>query len=560
LIRLFALFLATLMVFMPAGANAAPANGDLPLREPCLILGNPDADPDALIKGDPRFDCKRDPRTAEASTVWVRYDLTRHAIEGSTGWTYDHTVIQAHDEQVWLLYADGHIRRSPTAREDARRIFGGPTQRYDFPSEKGKVTALLVRIDGMENRRGPVPRASLTSNQRMLSDRAALNLGFGVMAGIMIGILFYNLTLYVALRYRMLLAYCGFIAAALFYGAIWSNAILWVVPGMNTATQFGWNAIAISLCLLTIVCYLHAFAERGMVSLRVTRSASFICGFAVLMSIARTFDAPFSWQLFDILTYGSFLAAISLIVLNCGIAIRRRSVAIRFFLLAWIVPMFVSIARVFWGLGHVRIESALFDASPFIALALEAMLSALGLSWRLRQLRSERDTAEDRASTYYELASADPLTGLLNRRAFLEQATGVEGPRSLLIIDIDHFKSINDTFGHDRGDAVLRLVAEGLRAVAPKDAIIGRLGGEEFAITCGAGAAETLGQQVRLAVSVAASWPDRHVTVSIGAATGMLHDYGDWRALYVLADKALYQSKQDGRDRVTISGQVAIAA
>lgn len=558
--RLLAYWLLALAGLFPSVASAAPADGDLPLSHPCFIVGAPDAKPDRLIKGDARFNCRMDARNVGGDTIWVHYNLLPHKLDGDTGWTYDHKLVQARDEQVWLLFNDGRIRKSPTFRENARRVLGGATQRYEFAREAGQIKALLIRVDGLQNRRGPVPRASMTSEARTISNRANINLGFGVLAGVMLGIFFYNLTLFAALRYRMLAAYCGFIAATLFYGAVWSNLILWFAPGMSTSTQFGWNALAISLCFLTSALYLESFVEKGKTSPALARLIYGFCALAIIASVARIFFFAEAWRAYDLFSYACFLGIIALIEINCVIAWRRGSTAVKLLFIAWFAPIVVILFRIYWGMGGVASESAWWDVSPFLSLALEAVLSAVGLSWRLRQLRSERDTAESRATALYELATVDPLTGLLNRRSFLEGVLADGGHRSLLLIDVDHFKTINDEWGHDYGDGVLRKIALALRNIVPEGAIVGRLGGEEFAVICGPGAAQTLGQQVRLAVSLAASWPDRRVTVSIGVAQGLLTDEADWRALYILADKALYASKKAGRDRTTFSHELSAAA
>ncbi len=545
---------------MPGTAWAAPADGDLPLQRPCVLTGSPNASAEALIKSPHRFSCSRDPKKAEGATIWVRYDLSGHAIEGSTGWTYDHSLIQARDERVWIAYADGRVRQSITDREDARQVLGGHTQRYAFPEEPGQIVALLARVDDLQNRRGPVPRASLTSHDRTARNLARYYLVFGLMAGVMFGILFYNLTLYVALKYRMLAAYCCAIACTLFYGIVGSNVILAFAPGISTASQYGWHAFSISLGFLSTGYYMLCFLEDRMVPRRMGQALLGLGMVAVAVSATRIFGEIMPWQVFDGIIYTLYIAIIALIFAGSFVALRRGSRAVHFFALAWVIPLAIIVARILWGIGAVPHESAIFDSSTFIGMCAEALLSSIGLSWRLRTLRQERDQAEDRADQFYDMAHNDPLTGLLNRRAFLNAVLGAKTPRTLLIVDIDHFKSINDTWGHDRGDVVLRQVAQALRDAVPAGAAIGRLGGEEFAIVCGAGAAATMGQQVRLAVSVAASWPERHVTCSIGAADGLIEDEGDWRSLYVLADKALYMSKHAGRDRVTLSNALATAA
>lgn len=162
-----------------------------------------------------------------------------------------------------------------------------------------------------------------------------------------------------------------------------------------------------------------------------------------------------------------------------------------------------------------------------------------------------------------ELALSDPLTGLLNRRALLDNALvlGRQGQLRLLLIDIDHFKAVNDRFGHDGGDQVLCEVAERLAIRAAIMGSVARIGGEEFAIL---GTSEGLPEALALGVitdmrgtpmSQGAS-----VTVSIGVAEGHVSDEQNWRELYRKADTALYQAKQTGRNRVVHYGADIIPA
>ena len=150
------------------------------------------------------------------------------------------------------------------------------------------------------------------------------------------------------------------------------------------------------------------------------------------------------------------------------------------------------------------------------------------------------------------LALTDPLTGLLNRRALLDFADAL-GARAanarLLIIDIDCFKAINDTHGHDIGDTVLQEVARLIEAHTGEDVGAARLGGEEFALL---GTTDALppGKAMQLLAEIReAAMPHcGRVTVSIGVAEGTLEDETAWRTLYHRADKALYAAKRRGRD------------
>ena len=159
------------------------------------------------------------------------------------------------------------------------------------------------------------------------------------------------------------------------------------------------------------------------------------------------------------------------------------------------------------------------------------------------------------------LATTDGLTGLLNRRTFnselekrVREAQRYRRPLSLLLLDIDHFKKVNDTHGHPAGDAVLRGVAQVAAKQARETDIVARYGGEEMALilpeTDAEGAAR-IAERIRQAVA-ASKHEGLQVTVSIGVATG----FDD---LVEHADKALYRAKQSGRNRVESSRSRAAA-
>lgn len=155
----------------------------------------------------------------------------------------------------------------------------------------------------------------------------------------------------------------------------------------------------------------------------------------------------------------------------------------------------------------------------------------------------------------------DVLTGVQNRRSFdleldeeFHRAQSRRIPMSLLMIDIDHFKLLNDQFGHPVGDETLRSVAHVLRAELRAQDSLFRYGGEEFAVMLPATTlrgAMVLGERFRRAVQ-RASWKNRTVTVSIGAAVvdDAMEEPSD---LLQAGDRALYRAKQNGRNRVSAS-------
>lgn len=160
------------------------------------------------------------------------------------------------------------------------------------------------------------------------------------------------------------------------------------------------------------------------------------------------------------------------------------------------------------------------------------------------------------------IATFDELTGTLSRRAFVEQtelklddSAKRQERISFLLLDIDHFKQVNDRFGHDIGDTVLKSFAATIRAELHPGDPFGRLGGEEFAILLsGADELESNDKAESLRMAVMNSHPfdiSMQYTVSIGVVTIKPQGRADLDKLYKISDKALYEAKQQGRNRVS---------
>ena len=196
--------------------------------------------------------------------------------------------------------------------------------------------------------------------------------------------------------------------------------------------------------------------------------------------------------------------------------------------------------------------------------AIEILLYVVGTAFIVLIL------AKDRTLHGYKMAAVtDPLTGLLNRRGFFEATNSViwrhrrhPTPISVLVFDLDHFKSINDRFGHGVGDAMLRLFAGVVRQTMRSSDVIGRLGGEEFvALLPGTPAdAARVAERVRVAFAAASIVRNGQPvvgTVSVGVACGSPLSALD--LLIARADTALYRAKTNGRNRVEMALEAADA-
>jgi diguanylate cyclase (GGDEF)-like protein len=222
--------------------------------------------------------------------------------------------------------------------------------------------------------------------------------------------------------------------------------------------------------------------------------------------------------------------------------------------------------------GHPEDETAP-DADDVIRVPVTDDEVRSRLSAGLRYARRIQQL-EDTTRRLQLQARTDVLTGIANRREIEERleaefarAARSTEPLSLLMIDIDHFKNVNDTWGHAAGDDVLRAIAASLATWLRRYDVAGRWGGEEFMIVlpeCSRDHLPVIANRLRVGIAgepVMVSTEDGDVpipvTLSIGGAT--LDDqqiYGSVRELIAAADAAVYRSKRDGRNRVTVFKRV----
>lgn len=242
-------------------------------------------------------------------------------------------------------------------------------------------------------------------------------------------------------------------------------------------------------------------------------------------------------------------------------ALRRGgSTAQRVMLLVLLAAILVWCARLGELIFHPLAGTGLLAYTPvnaanMIYSAVEPVLASIGF------LLMYNETVQAELG---RLARTDPLTGTLNRFALDEEARRLfrhadrSGAMAALMIDVDHFKQINDDFGHAAGDRVLAALAAGIGAQLPQPAVLGRIGGEEFlALLPDTGLAEALAVAERLRTTVSAlpsAIGDAAPAVTISAGVAMVRpEDANVHDLIRRADRALYDAKRAGRNRVVIA-------
>ncbi len=528
-----------------AGFGAGPVGRELKI---CILRARPGDDPARLIRHPEKFDCRTKQTAFGPGDYWAisnPIDLrsrSRQPLVARSGSLWQQALT------LHVRYADGHLA---TMRDDratlSRRLQLGAIVEYPLPRRGAKVQRLMWKVEGAANMRGILIGARLASAAQSHHSNLMMAAVYAAFGGLAFALLVYNLALWASLRHRFQLAYCAMVTSLIAYTFTSSGAVAWLWPAIDNNDRMRLNYVLLTLASASALLFARAFFEahvfgpRLRLAIRITVAALLGAGLA-FTAIApvgvRYVDPLYTWMFVGVLvTVGAILWQ----------AWRARSNFLWLFAFAWALPIFAASLRIFANFGIVP-WSFWLDNSTILSMAAEALISSVAIAYRIRLLSRERDEAVAAETVARRLADTDPLTGLLNRRAFLASAIGRDGPQTLLILDLDHFKQVNETLGHDGGDEVLRAVARTLRALAPTGAVVARIGGEEFAVVADAGHA--LDPNPLLARLRATRMPfDLRVTASIGTATGPLTSEPDWKSLYRAADAALYAAKSAGRDR-----------
>jgi diguanylate cyclase (GGDEF)-like protein len=444
---------------------------------------------------------------------------------------------------------------------DLREFGGAHDSVFVIPGGLSAGQSIYLRVatqeDGANSLRFVVGTLGATL-ERAAAHSRMIALAVGALTAMALG----SLLIWFILKDRLFLLYPGmFLLEALYLVYFSGEGFDWPVLSLGRAVAaFTWN-VPVALGGAVACLFIREIADLRHTSPRVYN----IFGWFAWAFVLLTFS-----NVLHLAGWGGFIAAVgNLMFVGSAIftlvvaflAWRRGNRAAGWFLVAWTMLETVTIATAIRLLVDraEHAEGLLYYVLPFSMVA-AAILVALGVADRLREQRLALTEAERRAQT-------DPLTGVLNRRSLIERldaacmrarARGL--PIALLFIDLDHFKEINDSFGHAAGDACLRKIIGPIQAELRQSDVIGRYGGEEFVVILSSAdiaAAHPIAERIRNRVAdvrVDGFGPEINLTCSIGVATS--DTLGVWgEHLIAQADAAVYAAKRSGRNRV----QVAIA-
>ena len=380
----------------------------------------------------------------------------------------------------------------------------------------------------------------------------------GVLTGAFLGFLLlpvaYNIAFFLILRERFLIWQGARVLALVALTVSLSSLPLGPWFGAQSFARQALIDVLFDGAIAIIGLFLRSLLEPGMIGPRLYRLLGWQAWAVAITTPAMLLHPcpPLYMALRDAVLVGVLV----LLIVALAQAILRGSRAARFQAAAW--SCLLTVAGIsLWHDIVLHRPFGLFLYALFAALALEMLLTSINIGDRFMRLKRQHDEARASAAALAVMAQTDPLTGLENRRG-LEARFAARRPRAVAIVDIDHFKRINDGFGHDVGDRVIVAVAGALRS---PEACAARIGGEEFALLLYGDhplrEAEMLRRQVTQAVARAVEGLDGPVTASAGIA---VLDAGTGFAEAIkVADLRLYEAKAAGRNRAVGPRDVAWA-
>ncbi len=507
-----------------------------------------------------RFSCSGSPANYQQGSLWLRAPLA-----GPDARRGDVTLM-VHQSRfdrlaVAFSYADGITRWQQVRAGD----FGshwrtGGQILFEAPDRAAALTAVTMRFDRLSGHQ--FLHARIVPKAEAAMQSAGMAAAIGAALTLLLISCIYSLSLAFAVRRQYLAWQAAWAGTMLLWGALWSQVHLALVPGLagTVTTQICTFLACLAIALATISAV--TAVDGGRVK-KWLRTATLALGLGVgLAGIPLALIRGSSLGLLaDVLTL-VILADLLAVTAYVGWAWRRGSVEARDFLAAWGLPMailalihVIDVEDGFWGGGSKLLVLA--------AATWQALWLAAAATRRLGDLRIERDHARSAAAQAQQLARRDPLTGLPNRRGFVESVTPLleraragNLPAALLLVDIDRFKSINDLYGHDAGDVVLCGIARRIERWEGPMCTVARLGGEEFGLLTIGMEGIILGrfaESIRRGIAAcdhSETVGERLVTASVGVAE--VRPACDFQQLYRLADEALYDAKRGGRNKVVV--------
>lgn len=540
---IYAVCVLWLNMAIPVAARVTPLAPD-------LCVGAASSASEALALPRTSLDCGPDRFINDGPVLRSRIEVSDNSLPttGPLIWQTEPALFDA--MLLQFSYADGSKKLVDVDRQMAARNW---FVRARFSVPVPDSASQLVAIDTVVERprtRSIVNAATLVDQEDASDEHYVKSLIYGLACGLLLVPIFFDLMFFGLLRFRFILWHAAMSGSFLTFIFSNSGLIFHFFPSTELAFRFHLNTLSLAASMVFAVLFTLDILEEKTVPRKLLRGVLALTIVMVTLKLITLLDL----EIFRISAHRLFIlsllpiVAITLLIAVC--AFKRGSRAASYLLVAFSGAALSGAIKLCMELGFV---SQLFPLDDLVCMSMILLVLSTSAATgdRFLVLRMERDRARFRALKLGKMALSDPLTKVGNRRAFDAMAMVREG-YALLVIDIDHFKSINDAFGHCTGDMVLSRLSDMLRRFfSDRGASVYRLGGEEFAIVLPAQSEIALrhcAELLREAVAREISDPSNsipRITISIGGALGR----GRHRdRVFFEADQALYQAKKSGRN------------
>lgn len=485
-----------------------------------------------------------------AAPLWLRFTVDNPTDETinkvfsvETAWLDKLSIHIFQDDKAQLKYALGDSLVQTDRPVDSRFY----VVEYAF---KPGVTSLYLRVAGTDPMLLPIYLSDInTFNKRFEIE----DYSYGLLYGVLAALLLYNLMLFFSLRSAPHLLYSlyllSFIACNFAYTG---HGFRWLWPHATHWQQWS-NPVLMIVAGICGLLFATSFLQTRKTLPRLHWGVWGIC-LTILMGLGAAYYVE-QIQTALVLAFVFIILFTCLMALMGLLAYRAGNPSARFFLPASVVA----------AMGAMITTLTVWNVLPYtvwtyravdIGIVIESILLALALADQFRRGEAKRLFAEEQART-------DPLTGLNNRRAFQEQVKRLwqqchrqKQPMAVVIVDLDNFKQINDTHGHQIGDQVLEATARQLQDALRNGDVLARWGGEEFilfmpdtTVEAAVHVAERIRQRIESICQDFADNQPMALSASLGVADSRSGS-GSLEKLIQEADKCLYSAKQMGRNQV----------
>jgi diguanylate cyclase (GGDEF)-like protein len=549
----------TLLSFaMLASLGAAPlgAAESVDIRSSCWTSSSLSDDLATVVHSPGRWTCGDRIYSLEGERTLLRFEIGPHNVLPQYLFSRRSALAAVH---LLAIDRDGATRQTSLSAGELHSALQGGYFKASLPGVTRDTLQVVVAFD-LPTHEMTLERAYLSPSDIALSpDLLPSLLLLAVLAGMLSMPLIFNAAFYRILREPFVLWH-SMLTISLLLTILVSSGLAVILFDPPAMTLSWMTTVIFGLTVASGAMFTYSFIEPGRMHPLLRRALIWSAAGAILLSTSHA-AFPFVGRSIQSTLYtAAYAPFVVIFILSLADALRRGSRAAKFQAVGYMPVTMVGVVRLVTGVvPWLQSHDAMLLF--YVGCVFEVLFTTLGVADRFMTIKRQRDSARFEADMLERLSERDALTGLLNRRAIEQnfEKFVAEGYRTLAVLDLDHFKAINDIHGHVVGDAVLKAVAEALQGDPQVQAF--RLGGEEFVLLVRGEDAQAQAERRRQAIPVivanAVPGLGRPVTASMGMIDAPPKNSAsadaEFAELYEQADGLLYKAKLAGRNRTKIA-------